>query len=113
MNWYLKALKNYAGFSGRARRKEFWMFTLFQLIIIYGLTILAGILEMSLLATIGSIYALGTLVPWIAVTVRRMHDVDKDWWYMFIPIYNLILEFTEGTKGDNQYGPDPKAGASE
>jgi uncharacterized membrane protein YhaH (DUF805 family) len=42
-----------------------------------------------------------------------MHDVDKDWWYMLIPVYNLILAFTEGTKGDNQYGSDPKAGDSE
>ncbi len=110
MNWYLKALKNYAGFSGRARRKEYWMFFLFNIIIMYGLIILAGVLEIGFLATLGSIYALATLIPSIAVAVRRMHDVDKDWWYMLIPIYNIILAFTEGTKGDNQYGSDPKAG---
>ncbi|WP_103069732.1 DUF805 domain-containing protein [Aquimarina sediminis] len=113
MNWYLKALKNYVGFSGRARRKEYWMFVLFNTVIMYGLVILGTVLEIGLLATLGGIYFLATLIPSIAVAVRRMHDVDKDWWYMLIPIYNLILAFTEGTKGDNQYGPDPKAGASE
>ncbi|GGX12550.1 DUF805 domain-containing protein [Aquimarina muelleri] len=109
MDWYLKTLKNYTGFSGRARRKEYWMFFLFNMIIMYGLIILGGILDIGLLATLGGLYALVVLIPSIAVAVRRMHDVDKDWWYMLIPFYNIILAFTEGTKGDNQYGSDPKA----
>lgn len=57
------------------------------------------------------LYALVVLIPSIAVAVRRMHDVDKDWGYMFIPVYNIVLAFTEVKKGDNQYGSDPKADA--
>jgi len=52
---------------------------------------------------------LATLLPGIGVAIRRMHDVGKSGWFMLIPIYNLILAFTEGDKGPNEYGEDPKA----
>ena len=55
------------------------------------------------------IYQLATLIPFIAVSVRRMHDVNKSGWFLLIPIYSLIIAITDGTKGDNKYGPDPKA----
>lgn len=61
-------------------------------------------------AIVAILYALASLIPSIAIAVRRMHDVGKDWWYIFIPIYNLILCCTEGERRENQYGPDPKAG---
>jgi uncharacterized membrane protein YhaH (DUF805 family) len=51
---------------------------------------------------------LAVLIPSIAVGVRRMHDVGKSGWFLLIPIYNLILALSEGEKGDNKYGPDPK-----
>ena len=60
---------------------------------------------------VGIVY-LAVIIPYIAVGVRRMHDVGKSGWFMLIPIYNLILFCTEGQKGDNEYGPDPKGGVA-
>ena len=57
---------------------------------------------------IANIYQLAILIPSIAVGVRRMHDVNKSGWFLLIPIYNFILAITDGTKGNNTYGPDPK-----
>jgi uncharacterized membrane protein YhaH (DUF805 family) len=105
MNYYLKVLQNYATFSGRARRSEYWYFVLFNIIISFLVGFICGILEVPLLA---NIYSLAVLIPSIAVGVRRMHDVDKSGWFILIPIYNLILACTEGTQGENQYGADPK-----
>jgi uncharacterized membrane protein YhaH (DUF805 family) len=65
-----------------------------------------GIMDTTVLA---NIYTLVVLIPSIAVGVRRMHDVGKSGWFILIPIYNLILAFTEGEKGENVYGTDPKA----
>jgi len=64
-----------------------------------------GVMGTSILS---NIYVLAVLIPGIAVGVRRMHDVDKSGWFLLIPIYNLILACTEGTKGENEYGADPK-----
>jgi uncharacterized membrane protein YhaH (DUF805 family) len=108
MEWYLKVLKNYAGFSGRARRKEYWMFFLFNMIISYGLQILAATVSPEIFGILVLIYSLGVLIPSIAVAVRRMHDVGKSGWFLLIPIYNLILAVTEGQSGSNEYGADPK-----
>ena len=104
MNYYLKALQNYANFEGRATRSEYWYFFLFNLLASIILSIIGRTLNMSF---ISSIYALAVLVPGIAVAIRRMHDVDKSGWYCLIPFYNLYLACIEGTKGTNQYGPDP------
>lgn len=105
MNWYLTVIKNYATFSGRARRKEYWMFTLISTIISVILNIVDSSMNSQL---IGGIYSLAVLLPSIAVGVRRMHDVGKSGWFILIPIYNLILACTDGDKGENEYGPDPK-----
>lgn len=106
MNYYLNAFKNYATFSGRARRSEYWFFFLFTII----LSTLIGMLGTALsLGFLGIIFFFASIIPGIAVTVRRMHDVGKSGWYSLIPFYNLILTLTEGTKGDNEYGSDPKA----
>lgn len=123
MEWYLKVLKNYAEFSGRARRKEFWMFTLIHLIITYGLIILGGVLELQFLSVIAGIYILGAIIPNLAVSVRRLHDTGKSGWWILVSlvpfiggIWFLILAATEGDTGANEYGPDPKksdAGISE
>jgi uncharacterized membrane protein YhaH (DUF805 family) len=117
MEWFLKVVKeHYADFNGRARRKEFWMFNLFFVVGIIGLEIIAvifgfisAILSTIILAIIG-LGALALIVPGLAVGIRRMHDVGKSGWFVLIPVYNLILAITEGEKGDNQYGSDPKAG---
>ncbi|MFN0178403.1 MAG: DUF805 domain-containing protein [Gemmatimonadales bacterium] len=112
MNWYLQALKQYAVFNGRARRKEYWMFYLFYMLIGVAIGVVAGALGMasedgdSLLL---SIYLVGTLIPAIAVGVRRMHDTDHSGWWLLVPIVNLVFALTDGTRGDNRFGPDPKA----
>ena len=105
MKWYLAVLKKYAVFNGRARRKEYWYFTLFSVIISILLQVIGVTAGMPLLDTF---YTLAILVPSLAVGVRRMHDVNKSGWFILIPIYNLILACTDGTAGQNQYGPDPK-----
>jgi len=100
-------LENYANFDGRARRREFWLFTLLSAIIGYGLLFILTLISPKI-ALLSSVYNLAVLIPSIAVGVRRMHDVGKSGWYLLIPIYSLILACTEGEKGPNQYGADPK-----
>ncbi|MEP1489780.1 MAG: DUF805 domain-containing protein [Algibacter sp.] len=121
MKWYLKVVRdNYANFQGRARRQEYWMFNLFQLIFVYGgMAILGGIgyaIDIPFLVFIIYIYILATLIPSIAVSVRRLHDVGKSGWFLLISlipiiggIWIFVLSVTEGDKGTNEYGPDPKA----
>ena len=99
MNYYLKVLQNYATFTGRARRSEYWYFALFNLIISFGFGFICGLIQVPELA---NIYTLAIFIPSIAVGVRRMHDVGKSGWFILIPIYNLILAFTEGEKGENR-----------
>jgi uncharacterized membrane protein YhaH (DUF805 family) len=108
MNEYISVLKQYAVFAGRARRREYWMFILFTVIIA---VVLNGVGALIHLPIIGSIYSLAVLVPSIAVAIRRMHDVSKSGWFLLIPIYNLILACTPGVTGLNQYGADPKEAA--
>jgi len=116
MSWYIAVLRNYAGFSGRARRSEYWMFTLFNIIIL--MTLLFGISIVS--PEIGGlaymIYALGTFIPSLAVLIRRLHDINKSGWMCLISlipfiggIWLLILLVQDGTSGPNDYGEDPKA----
>jgi uncharacterized membrane protein YhaH (DUF805 family) len=113
MNWYLKVLNQYSDFKGRSRRKEYWMFVLINLIISVGL----GFLDRSLGTTYGDLneegyietfYGLAVLLPYLAVTARRMHDVGKSGWYMLIPIYNFILACTDSENGENEWGENPK-----
>lgn len=113
MNWYLQVLKQYATFTGRSRRKEYWMFFLFNLIISYGIIFISIGLEMPGLAMLSTIYSLAVLIPALAVGVRRMHDAGKSGWYLLIPIYNLILACTDSEAGSNKWGPNPKSDAEE
>ncbi|MGE3276490.1 MAG: DUF805 domain-containing protein [Vicinamibacterales bacterium] len=116
MHWYLQALGKYAVFTGRARRKEYWMFVLFNILIVFALGLLEGILGIaaetgeSVLVTV---YELGILVPAVAVGVRRMHDTDHSGWWLLVPIVNLVFAVSEGQHGDNRFGPDPKASVPE
>jgi uncharacterized membrane protein YhaH (DUF805 family) len=120
MNWYTKVLKDYATFSGRARRTEFWMFTLINAIIMIVLYGLAMGLKDSALGTVFLVlyvvYAVAVLVPGLAVAVRRLHDTNRSgWWWLIglVPVVGgivlLVFYATAGTVGENQYGPDPKA----
>ena len=105
MNYFLAALKKYAVFSGRARRKEYWYFALFYLIFAFLIGVICGIVgSMALIY----VYYLAIIIPFLAVGVRRMHDTGHSGWYLLIPIYSLILACTDGDRGTNEYGPDPK-----
>ncbi|HEY0770786.1 MAG TPA: DUF805 domain-containing protein [Sphingobacteriaceae bacterium] len=119
MNWYLEVLTNYVGFRGRARRKEYWMFTLINFIFSVGAIVMDNALGLAVdgigYGPVYGIYLLGILVPSIAVCVRRLHDVGKSGWMtliIFIPIIGaiwlLVLLFTDSMPGTNEYGPNPK-----
>lgn len=108
MNWYLVVLKKYAEFNGRARRQEYWMFFLFNVIISFALSFLLG--RIKGLNLLPSLYSLAVLIPGIAVAVRRMHDTNHSGWWVLVPIVNLVFACTGGTVGENRFGPDPKAG---
>lgn len=110
MNWYLEVLKKYAVFSGRARRKEYWMFVLFNIIIVIGLSIVGGVALGENGGILSGLYNLAVLLPSIGAGVRRMHDSDHSGWWLLVPLANLYFACIEGTRGPNQYGPDPKAG---
>jgi len=110
MKYYLSVLKNYALFTGRARRSEFWYFSLVSFIISMVLAFAGASLGLPYL---DSVYSLAILLPSIAVGARRMHDVGKSGWFMLIPIYNLILAVTPGQAGPNEYGEDPKGAGSQ
>ena len=121
MDWYLNVLKNYVGFSGRARRKEYWMFVLFNVIFAVVAMILDNVLGLASkelgYGPIYGIYALVMILPSLAVAARRLHDIGKSgWWQLIglIPLIGaivLIIWFaTDGEHGDNAYGADPKAG---
>ncbi len=106
-DYFVKVYKNYANFEGRARRSEYWYFTLFYYVLAIVLSLIDGAIGNGV-GYLGTALALGTIVPSIAVGVRRMHDVGKSGWYLLIPIYNLVLACTNGDTGTNGYGPDPK-----
>jgi uncharacterized membrane protein YhaH (DUF805 family) len=108
MKWYLMVLKKYAVFNGRARRKEYWMFLLFNMIFSYAFMFF-GLMVLDI-PQFSSIYSLAVLLPSLGVAIRRMHDVGKSGWFMLIPIYNIILAATDGDSGPNKYGDDPKGG---
>jgi uncharacterized membrane protein YhaH (DUF805 family) len=98
------AFSNYANFKGRATRPQFWWFFLFLMLVMYIPSIIGGITETPLFGIIGIIAYLGCLIPYLAVAVRRLHDCNKSGWFIFVPIYNLILLLSDGDKGINNYG---------
>ena len=109
---YLSIIKTkYVNFDGRARRSEFWQFVLANVIVsfVLGLIPVAGVI-------LSSLYSLGIMLPSLGVVIRRLKDLDKPWAWIFlmcVPLANFYLIYLlaqEGTKGDNQFGPDPKAG---
>jgi uncharacterized membrane protein YhaH (DUF805 family) len=110
MEWALLPLKKYADFSGRARRKEFWMFYLLFFVAVLVSTAIGTQIGFEWL---GNIVMLGLLVPLIACEVRRMHDTDRSGWWILVPIANIIFLFLEGTKGPNRFGEDPKGSSAQ
>jgi len=118
MEWYLMVLKKYAEFNGRSRRKEYWMFVLFNLIISIALTSFERMLGLGSdygTGFLSTIYSLGVLIPSIAVGIRRLHDIGKSGWWLLIVlvpvigwIWIIVLLATDGHPGSNEYGINPK-----
>ncbi|MEO0768047.1 MAG: DUF805 domain-containing protein [Cyanobacteria bacterium J06649_4] len=124
MDWYIKCINKYADFDGRASRSEYWYYTLFNYIFLIAAMIVGGILSnvSGIFAALGLLYALGTLIPSVAVTTRRLHDTGRSGWLQLITIIPfvgligaivLIIFLAQDSSFDrNQYGPNPKRPAS-
>jgi len=119
MNYYLKVLQNYATFSGRARRSEYWYFVLFNMIFAIVAVILDNVLGTAIegvgYGPIYGLYVLAVFLPGLAVSVRRLHDVGKSGWFFFIvlipligAIWLLVLMAKDSNVGENEYGAYPK-----
>lgn len=120
MEMMIAPLKKYADFQGRARRAEYWMFVLFQYLVLFGLMLLGrlmagGDLENPISVIPFAAAGLALLIPSIAVTVRRLHDTNRTGWWIFISLIPLIggiwlfvLTVLDGTPATNRFGPDPK-----
>lgn len=122
MEWMMMPLRRYTDFSGRSRRKEYWMFLLGVIIAALVLGFIEGLIGIN--AMVAGVYGpltvlflLAIIIPSIAVQVRRFHDQGKSGWFVllgFIPfvggIILLVFMCLEGAQGPNEYGPDPKGG---
>lgn len=119
MSWYIEAFKKYAVFSGRSRRKEYWFFVLFNIIVAFILGFIDGLTGSfsmeSGFGLLSAIYTLAAFIPGLAVSVRRLHDTNRSGWWLllgFIPLVGaivLIVFFVQDSDaGQNQYGPNPK-----
>lgn len=135
MKWYLKVLKQYADFSGRASRKEYWMFTLFNIIFIvvamiltfiigsigYGLSapssgssVVASAIS-SIILIVTAIYLLAIILPGLSVSIRRLHDTGKSGWMILVSlipiagaIWLLVFMVADSQQGTNKWGENPK-----
>ncbi|MGW3054884.1 DUF805 domain-containing protein [Streptomyces goshikiensis] len=114
MHYYTDVLKKYATFSGRARRQEFWMFFLCNLAVAIVIAIIDAVVGANSIISI--LYSLATLLPTLALSVRRLHDTDRSGWWLLIELIPfigwivLIVFFaTEGKSPQNEYGVNPKA----
>ncbi len=133
MEWMIMPYRRYADFSGRSGRQEYWMFVLFTILVYLGLAVLGLIAVLSmggsgdfasngsppvaaiLVIALAVIFVLGSIIPSIAVQVRRFHDQDKSGWFVLLSLIPyaggliiFIFMLLEGTRGPNQYGPDPR-----
>lgn len=119
MYWYLKALKQYSDFTGRARRTEYWMFLLINLIFSLTASLIdtaTGSLSPEIgVGTLGALYSLFLLIPGLAVLVRRLHDTGQSGWMALVGLipflgfaWLLLLLTRDSQPGENAYGPNPK-----
>lgn len=103
--------KKYADFNGRARRSEYWYFVLFNTLVAIVAAIIDSVIGFPIVYLV---YALASIIPSIAVAVRRMHDTNKSGWYLLlslIPLVGLIVIYflvMDSDEGENKYGPNPK-----
>jgi uncharacterized membrane protein YhaH (DUF805 family) len=117
MDQFFDVLKKYAVFSGRASRSEYWWYTLFYVIVLVVLAIVDVVTGLfhaeSGFGLLSGLFSIATLLPTVAVTVRRLHDTDRSaWWLLLflVPLVGLLLLVLlarKGTEGDNRFGSDP------
>jgi len=119
LGYWAGCYRKYATFTGRARRAEYWWYTLFN-VIVYAVLITIGLLftgsdgNSSVLGVLVGIYLLAVLLPTLAVTTRRLHDSGKSGWWQLLGILPLggfvvfIMTLLSGDSGPNEYGPDPR-----
>jgi uncharacterized membrane protein YhaH (DUF805 family) len=123
MNWYIDALKKYALFAGRARRKEYWFFQLFNTLFVIALLVVDSLTGMTRahirIGLLSGLFGLATFLPALGVLIRRLHDTNRTGWWILIgliplvgPIILLVFVFQDSQAGANQYGPNPKAAVS-
>ncbi len=115
MEWYLAALKKYAVFDGRASRREFWFFAFYNILAaaVMGLIAVKGMqYGYEGLGPLPLVYALATLIPALAVMVRRLHDTGRSGWWFFVTVvpaighlWLVILLALKGDRGTNEFGP--------
>ncbi len=118
MNEYKLALKRFAEFSGRSRRREYWMFVLFNILFSIAAVAIDSMMSGGTMqggGIVSGLYSLAVLVPSLAVAVRRLHDVGKSGWFLLIvlipligAIWLLVLLATDGQPGTNKWGANPK-----
>lgn len=123
MNYYVACFKKYADFNGRATRSEYWYFALFNMIIVVLCVVLIAIITSVngsnviniIIYSLLMAYGLATLIPSLAVAVRRMHDLGKSGWMILISlipiiggIWLFVLTVLDSVPGQNAYGPNPK-----
>ena len=127
MSWFIGALKKYSVFEGRAQRKEYWFFVLFYMIFGFVLTFVDSFLGTAyyvdgnaVVGLLSTPYGLAMLVPAIAVTARRLHDIGRSgWWILFglIPLIGtivlLVFMVLDSQDGENRFGPSPKEARGE
>lgn len=124
MSWFVEALKKYAVFSGRSRRKEYWYFVLFVVVISILLNMIDGLIGThggsAGVGLLSGIFSLAILIPSIAVSVRRLHDIDRTGWWVLISLVPLIgtivllvFHLQDSTPGTNRYGSNPKLTSAE
>jgi len=130
MKWFLKCLKQYADFKGRARRREYWFFQLFYLIFGWSVIFIVVLIEQDmgrlspvfiqdvheLTPLFFPLYGLAMIIPYYAVTIRRLHDTGNSGWMfliIMIPIIGWIWLFvllvTDSKPVENKWGPNPKS----
>lgn len=106
--WYVVPFQKYVEFEGRARRKEYWIFVLINLVV--------SVILSNVFSLLGTLFSLAIFLPSIAVGVRRLHDIGRTGWWLligFIPLIGLIVLIyffvQDSEPGANQYGANPKA----
>lgn len=119
MKWYLLAFQKYADFSTRSRRSEYWYFTLFNVLAVFVLAMVGGMISEVIGSEVGLIplfiYYFGVLIPSLAVGVRRLHDTGRSGWWLLISLVPLIGSIVllvfyceDSNPGPNKWGPNPK-----